>query len=250
MMRRLTSHLTYANVVSTLCLFVLLGGGAWAATKIAKNSVGAKQIKKNAVRTAEIKANAVKGGELADGSVSTIELADSAVVSSKVGDGSLRAEDLAPPEPWRIVGPGSTTQNRCSDPVDTSVFCSEPPGFPGTPWVPWRNWGGGYATAAFYKDQLGIVHLRGLAAHSNSASGSPIVRPIFRLPAGYRPESNRLFTSNGRDQVGGLEVAVGRIDIHPDGLVLFSNDCNDNLSDCSATGPFVTLDGISFRPDE
>ena len=33
-------RLSYANVVSTLCLFLLLGGGAYAATKLAKNSVG------------------------------------------------------------------------------------------------------------------------------------------------------------------------------------------------------------------
>jgi hypothetical protein len=32
MFRRLRSHMTYANGVSTLCLFILLGGGAYAAT--------------------------------------------------------------------------------------------------------------------------------------------------------------------------------------------------------------------------
>ncbi len=51
-MRRLRGKLTYANVISTLCLFLLLGGGAaFAATKLklGKNSVGTKQIKKEAV---------------------------------------------------------------------------------------------------------------------------------------------------------------------------------------------------------
>jgi hypothetical protein len=32
--------LTYANVMSTLCFFLLLGGGAYAATQLPKNSVG------------------------------------------------------------------------------------------------------------------------------------------------------------------------------------------------------------------
>jgi hypothetical protein len=42
--------LTYANVVSSVCLFLLLGGGAaFAAKQLAKNSVGTKQIKKEAV---------------------------------------------------------------------------------------------------------------------------------------------------------------------------------------------------------
>ena len=34
MRRRIGAHLTYANVVSSICLFVLLGGGAFAATSL------------------------------------------------------------------------------------------------------------------------------------------------------------------------------------------------------------------------
>ncbi|MDQ2629666.1 MAG: hypothetical protein M3Y75_01640 [Actinomycetota bacterium] len=50
-MKRLRAHLTYANVVSTLCLFLVLGGGAAVAvsTVLPKNSVGTKQLKKGAV---------------------------------------------------------------------------------------------------------------------------------------------------------------------------------------------------------
>jgi hypothetical protein len=47
--------LTYSNVVSTLCLFILLGGGAYAAAKLPKNSVGTKQLKKNAVKGPKVK---------------------------------------------------------------------------------------------------------------------------------------------------------------------------------------------------
>ncbi|HEX3735750.1 MAG TPA: hypothetical protein VHU86_11440 [Solirubrobacterales bacterium] len=50
-MKTLRGKLTYANVVSTLCLFLLLGGGAaYAATEVLpKNSVGTKQLKTEAV---------------------------------------------------------------------------------------------------------------------------------------------------------------------------------------------------------
>src|SRR2546429_2844 len=34
MLRKLHSRIAYANVISTLCLFVLLGGGAWAALAV------------------------------------------------------------------------------------------------------------------------------------------------------------------------------------------------------------------------
>ena len=55
-MRSLRSKLSYANVISTLCLFMLLGGGAYAASRLpAKNSVGAKQLKNGAVTGAKIK---------------------------------------------------------------------------------------------------------------------------------------------------------------------------------------------------
>jgi len=49
-MEQIRAKLTYANIVSSLCLFLLLGGGAaFAATKLAKNSVGTRQLKNGAV---------------------------------------------------------------------------------------------------------------------------------------------------------------------------------------------------------
>ncbi len=72
--------------------------------------------------------------------------------------------------------------------------------------------------------------------------------PIFRLPPGYRPDSTRLFTTNGK--VRDLEVSVGRIDVAPNGLVTLVVDCRSGDIECSAHGDFVSLDGISFRPDE
>jgi hypothetical protein len=53
-MSRLLRRLSYANVVATLALFVALGGGAYAATQLKKNSVGTKQLKNGAVTEAKI----------------------------------------------------------------------------------------------------------------------------------------------------------------------------------------------------
>ena len=58
-MKRLRGRLTYANVVSTLCLFLLLGGISYAATQLPRNSVGPKQLKRNAVSTPKIKNGAI-----------------------------------------------------------------------------------------------------------------------------------------------------------------------------------------------
>jgi hypothetical protein len=54
-MSKLRPRLTYANVIATLALFLALGGGAYAALKLPKNSVGSKQIKKNAVTSTKVK---------------------------------------------------------------------------------------------------------------------------------------------------------------------------------------------------
>ena len=62
-------RLTYANVVSTLCLFILLGGGAYAATQLPKNSVGSKQLKPGAVKASDITNNAVNSAKVAQGSL-------------------------------------------------------------------------------------------------------------------------------------------------------------------------------------
>ncbi len=59
-------HLSYANVMSTVAVFLLLGGSAYA---LAKHSVGTKQLKNKAVTTKKIKNGAVTGAKLAPGSV-------------------------------------------------------------------------------------------------------------------------------------------------------------------------------------
>jgi hypothetical protein len=59
-MRSSRPRFTYATVVSTLCLCLLVGGGtAFAATQILpKNSVGAKQLRKGAVTPAKLSKSA------------------------------------------------------------------------------------------------------------------------------------------------------------------------------------------------
>lgn len=55
MVNKVFSRLNYANVMSTIAVFAALGGGAYAAVKLPKNSVGSAQIKSNAVTAAKVK---------------------------------------------------------------------------------------------------------------------------------------------------------------------------------------------------
>ena len=65
-------RITYSNVIATLALFLALGGAAYAATKLPKNSVGSKQLKPNAVTTAKIKNGAVTGAKVDVSSLGTV----------------------------------------------------------------------------------------------------------------------------------------------------------------------------------
>jgi hypothetical protein len=53
-LNRLRSRLTYANAMSTIAVFVALGGGAYAVS-VPRNSVGTTQLKANAVTAAKVK---------------------------------------------------------------------------------------------------------------------------------------------------------------------------------------------------
>lgn len=53
-MRAIRQQLTYANVIATLALFLALGGAAFAATQLPRNSVGTGQLKPEAVTAGKI----------------------------------------------------------------------------------------------------------------------------------------------------------------------------------------------------
>ena len=92
------------------------------------------------------------------------------------------------------------------------------------------NFGNSYATAAFYKDKMGVVHLRGVVTRGANHNGIS----VFVLPAGYRPSTSGklLFTTQAAS-------GMSRIDILPDGNVVVT---------AGSTG-WIGLDGITFRAD-
>ena len=94
-MQAIGKRLTYANVVSTLALFLVLAGGAAYAAKVGKKSVGPAQLKANAVTTAKIKANAVTTRKIKRNAVANAKIKDGAVESAKIADGSVTRTDLA-----------------------------------------------------------------------------------------------------------------------------------------------------------
>lgn len=51
----------------------------------------------------------------------------------------------------------------------------------------WSNFGGGNMAAGYFKDALGVVHLRGLVTRSSGGAA------VFQLPSGYRPSASIWF---------------------------------------------------------
>jgi hypothetical protein len=86
MKKTLRGKLTYANVTATLALFLVLSGGAaYAASQLAKNSVGTKQIKNDAITTGKIKNEAVTGAKIKLSSIGTVPSATKAVSAEDAG---------------------------------------------------------------------------------------------------------------------------------------------------------------------
>jgi hypothetical protein len=89
----------------------------------------------------------------------------------------------------------------------------------------WSNYGAGTATAAFYKDGLGIVHLRGTLSTSADATVA------FTLPPGYRPSAV-------------LTMPIG----FPGGGSLTIRANGEVVPDCAGgAGCIGGIDGLSFR---
>jgi hypothetical protein len=83
--KQIRERLTYANVMSTIAVFLLLAGAtAFAASQLAKNSVGSKQLKPNSVTTAKIKKNAVTTAKIKKNAITTAKIKKNAVTGEKI----------------------------------------------------------------------------------------------------------------------------------------------------------------------
>jgi hypothetical protein len=218
MPRALRSHLSYANVVASIALFAALGGGAYAAVSLPKNSVGSKQLKKNAVTGKKVKNHSLTGAELKVSSLPKVPAAASADHASTADQATTAgtASDLTPPEQWHEVGaPGETpfapgASNAISPAPDMVNF----------------------ETVAFYKDREAVVHLKGMATPGTGSE-------ILFLPAGYRPRAGRvieLIASCRSPCTSPITVQIlgGGFGAADDGKVV------------APSGP-VSLDGLTFR---
>lgn len=97
LLARVRGHLSYANVVASLALFLALGGGAYAAATLPRNSVGPAQLRTNSVGASEIRSRAVRSSEIANGSIQLTDLSASARAQLRGNQGLAGAPGPAGP---------------------------------------------------------------------------------------------------------------------------------------------------------
>jgi hypothetical protein len=78
--KQISKRLTYANVMSSIAVFLILGG----ATAFAAKKIGSNEIKGNSITTGKIKKNAVTASKIKSNSITTAKIKDGAVTGAKV----------------------------------------------------------------------------------------------------------------------------------------------------------------------
>ena len=121
-------RLTFANVMSFFAVFVVLGGGAFAANefaKLKKNSVGTKQIKNNAVKGAKVKDNSLTGSDIDASTLGKVPTASTADNSSTAanstqlgGEGPAAFKDAAASAYDTLCDPAGTLQDCVTVTID------------------------------------------------------------------------------------------------------------------------------------
>ena len=129
-------------------------------------------------------------------------------------------------EPWHVVGAPGEPPFGPLLPLDTACTWSHYEHPLPTEWP----------RVSFYKDPIGVVHLRGLAKMTQpdgNCNDEEADHTIFVLPTGYRPDGSVLFSTISDGQ-------HSRLDVKADGRVISSENYAGNPV-------WVSLDGLTFR---
>ena len=160
-MNRFRPRLSYANVVSTLCLVLVVGGGvAYAANTVGSEDIINGQVKSvdigtgqvqsadvrndnltsedvqdNSLNTNDVGPNSLFGSDIFDGTLTSSDIGTSAVASSEVANGSLVSADIAShgidqsridgTDHYGDIGVGGLSSGRCTT-VTISIGGAQP----------------------------------------------------------------------------------------------------------------------------
>ena len=166
---KLRSRLTYANAMSTIALFLALGGGAYAVT-VPRNSVGANQLKSSAVTSAK-----VKNGSLLLGDFKSGQLALGA---------AARADDLDPPPKSGTIVGSTTLRTRTKGRIFVIGALRDP----------FLTCAGGGCSAQWgvYVDDRPVPNTGITLSAVDGASDGRVYHTLFGVTAGVKPGLHRI----------------------------------------------------------
>jgi hypothetical protein len=105
LLKQIRKRLTYANVMSSLAVFLILGGAtAFAAVK----KIGANEIKANSIKTGKIVKEAVTAGKIKQNAIDSTKVADGSLLSQDFKPGQLPSGREGKPGPAGPVGPAGS----------------------------------------------------------------------------------------------------------------------------------------------
>ena len=84
-MKQIRKRITYANVMSSIAVFLVLGG----ATAMAAKKIGSNEIKGNSITTGKIKKNAITTAKIKKSAITTAKIKNGAITGPKVNLGTL-----------------------------------------------------------------------------------------------------------------------------------------------------------------
>jgi hypothetical protein len=94
-LKPLSKHLTFANAISCIALFVALSGAAYAATTtLGKKSVKTQNLANGSVTTLKLRGGSVTNLKLRNGAVTGNKIAPATIGSSLLANGAIRSEQL------------------------------------------------------------------------------------------------------------------------------------------------------------
>jgi hypothetical protein len=116
-------HLTYANLMSTLAVFLAVGGGA----AYAANTIFSTDIVDGEVKTQDLAADAVTSPKILDGGVKVTDINDGAVTNTKLGDGAVTSSKIGDGAVTNFkLGSGVVTHSKLGpDSIDGSNVAAE-----------------------------------------------------------------------------------------------------------------------------
>jgi trimeric autotransporter adhesin len=94
-LKQLSKHLSFANAISCIALFVALSGAAYAAsTTLGKKSVKTQNLANSSVTTLKLKGGAVTNLKLRNGAVTGAKIANGTIGSTQLANGAVRSAQL------------------------------------------------------------------------------------------------------------------------------------------------------------